>query len=67
MFLFCSCKQRPSTHAIIAYGGSLVGFYGSLDRRLFAFRYGGHADRAGARMARGASGTTSLLHRSALK
>ncbi len=33
-------------HAIMFYGGSLAGFYGSLDKRLFAFRSGGHGDRA---------------------
>ena len=34
------------SHAIIAYGGSLAGFLGNLNRRLFAFGSGDHADRA---------------------
>jgi hypothetical protein len=32
--------------AIIAYGGNLAGFLGTLNRRLFAFGSGDHADRA---------------------
>jgi hypothetical protein len=34
------------SHAIIAYGGSLAGFLGNLNRRLFAIGSGDHADRA---------------------
>ena len=34
------------SHAIVAYGGSLPGFLGNLNRRLFAFSSGDHADRA---------------------
>ncbi len=33
------------SHAIIAYGGSLAGFLGTLRRRLFAFGSGGNSDR----------------------
>jgi hypothetical protein len=35
------------SHAIIAYGGSLAGFLGNLNRRLFAFGSGDHSDHAG--------------------
>jgi hypothetical protein len=34
------------SHAIIAYGGSLAGFLGNLNRRLFTFGSGDHSDRA---------------------
>ena len=34
------------SHAIIAYGGSLAGFLGKLNRRMFAFVPGDHADPA---------------------
>ena len=34
------------SHAIIAYGGSLAGFLGNLNRRLFAIGSGDHSDRA---------------------
>jgi hypothetical protein len=34
------------SHAIIAYGGSLAGFLGAMNRRLFAFGSGDHSERA---------------------
>ena len=34
------------SHAIIVYGGNLAGFFPKLNRRLFAFGSGDHADRA---------------------
>jgi hypothetical protein len=34
------------SHAIMMYGGSLAGFLGNLNRRLFAFGSGDHADQA---------------------